>query len=151
MFQTICLEEPILVPFQLCTNPEKYFMDYARDKMEGRCRKEGYVSKKSVVIQSYSGGVLFEDSVSFDVIFKANICNPSNHTIVGCKILNNTKIGIRGIYQEEDNPIIFFVSREHNPTKNFDEYFIGQTIQIKIIGTRFELNDTAISSISEII
>ena len=151
MFQTMYLEEPILVPFQLCADPKKYFMNYARDKMEGRCRKEGYVSKKSVTIQSYSCGILFEASVSFDVIFQANICNPSNHTIVGCKILNNTKIGIRGIYQEEDNPIIFFVSREHNPTKNFDEYFIGQTIQIKIIGTRFELNDTAISSISEII
>jgi len=151
MFQTIDLEEPILVPFQLCDNPEKYFMRYARDKMEGRCRKEGYVSKKSVVIRSYSCGILFEDSVSFDVIFQANICNPSNNTITDCKILNNTKIGIRGIYQEEDNPIIFFVSREHNPTKNFDEYCIGQTIQIKIIGTRFELNDPAISSISEII
>lgn len=151
MFQSINLEESILVPFQFCSSPEKYFINYARDKLGGRCRKEGYVSTKGLTIESYTGGLLFADSVSFDVVFRANVSNPQIDTIIECKILNNTKIGIRGIYQEEDNPIIFFVSREHNPTKNFDDYHIGQTIQIKIIGTRFELNDTAISSISEII
>ena len=151
MFQTVYLKESILVPFQSCGAPEKYFMSYARDKIEGRCRKEGYVSLYSTKIDSYSCGLLFADSVSFDIVFKANVCNPPNDTVVSCKILNNTKIGIRGIYQEEDNPIIFFVSREHNQTKNFDDYFIGQTIQVKILGTRFELNDTSISSISEII
>jgi hypothetical protein len=151
MFTPIQIEEQILVPFQSCGSPEKYFMNYARDNLEGHCRKEGYISKKSMKIESYSGGLLFADSVSFDVVFHASVSNPCVDTITTCKILNNTKIGIRGIYQEEDNPIIFFVSREHNPTKNFDEYNIGQTIQVKIIGTRFELNDTAISSISEII
>jgi hypothetical protein len=145
------LEESILVPFQLCGSPKKYFMDYAREKIEGRCRKEGYVSMRSLVVESYTAGLLFADSVSFDVIFKGNVSNPSNETVVPCKILNNTKIGIRGIYQEEDNPIIFFISREHNPTKNFDDYCIGQTIEVKILGTRFELNDTSISSIAEII
>jgi hypothetical protein len=151
MFQSICLEEQILVPFQLCASPEKYFKHYARDQLEGRCRKEGYISNHGVTIQSYSGGLLFADSISFQVIFQVNACNPTLDTVTPCKILNNTKIGVRGIYQEVDNPIIFFVSREHNPNKNFDEYFIGQIIQVKILGTRFELNDTAISSIAEII
>jgi DNA-directed RNA polymerase subunit E'/Rpb7 len=151
MFSNITIEEQILVPFKLCSLPEKYFMSYARDKLEGRCRKEGYLSINSMTLESYSGGLLFADSVSFDVRFHADVCNPSVDTVTECKIINNTKIGIRGIYQEKDNPIIFFVSREHNPKKNFDEYFIGQTIQVKIIGTRFELNDPSISSISEII
>lgn len=151
MFQRIQLEEQILVPFQLCNSPEKYFKDYARDQMEGRCRKEGYISKEGVAILSYSCGLLFADSISFQVIFHVNACNPMIDTVIPCHILNNTKIGIRGVYQEKDNPIIFFVSREHNPTKNFDDYCIGQTIQVKILGTRFELNDTAISSIAEII
>ena len=151
MFSPIQIEEQILVPFQECITPEKYFMNYARNKLEGRCRKEGYISVNSMKIDSYSGGLLFADSVTFDVVFNANVSNPPVDMITTCKILNNTKIGIRGIYQEEDNPIIFFVSREHNPTKNFDEYHIGQRIQVKIIGTRFEFNDTAISSISEIV
>jgi hypothetical protein len=151
MFQSIYLEEEILVPFQLSGSPQKYFKDYARDQIEGRCRKEGYISTHGVTIVSYSCGLLFADSISFQVIFQVNACNPSVNTVCPCKILNNTKIGIRGIYQEIDNPIIFFVSREHNPTKNFDEYCIGQTIQVNLLGTRFELNDTTISSIAEII
>ncbi len=151
MFTNTTIEESILVPFQYCHSPDKYFMSYAKDKLEGKCRKEGYLSINSMELESYSCGLLFADSVSFDVKFKADVCNPAIETITDCKIINNTKIGIRGIYQEMDNPIVFFVSREHNPSKNFDEYFIGQTIKVKIIGTRFELNDVSISSISEII
>lgn len=151
MFSRVSIEESILIPYQYCSSPEKFFISYAKVNMEGKCRNEGYLSIGSMTLESYSCGLLYADSVSFDVIFKADVCNPEIGTIADCKIINNTKIGIRGIYQEKDNPIIFFVSREHNPSKNFDEYFIGQTIQVKIIGTRFELNDTSISSISEII
>ena len=151
MFSRVTIEESILIPYQYCSSPEKYFMSYAKDNMEGRCRNEGYLSIGSMTLDSYSCGLLYADSVSFDVKFKADVCNPEIDTITDCKIINNTKIGIRGIYQENDNPIVFFVSREHNPSKKFDDYFIGQTIKVKIIGTRFELNDLSISSISEII
>ena len=151
MFKRIKIHESILVPFQQCHSPQKYFLSFAKDKLEGRCRKEGYLSIGSMTLESYSAGLLFSDSVTFDVVFHADVCNPEIETITQCKIINNTKIGIRGIYQEQDNPIVFFVSREHNPSKNFDNYFIGQTIQVKIIWTRFELNDLSISSISEII
>jgi len=151
MFSRVSIEESILIPYQYCASPKKYFMSYAKDKLEGKCRNEGYLSIGSMTLESYSCGLLYADSVSFDVIFKADVCNPEINTLTDCKIINNTKIGIRGIYQETDNPIIFFVSREHNPSKNFDDYVIGQTIQVKIIGTRFELNDSSISSISEII
>lgn len=151
MFTNMIIEEQILVPFQLCSSHEKYFIEYAKNQLEGKCRKEGYISIHSMTLESYSGGILFSDSVSFDVRFYADVCNPLVDTVTECKIINNTKIGIRGIYREMDNPIIFFVSREHNPTKNFDEYFIGQMLPVKIIGTRFELNDSSISSISEII
>ena len=151
MFSRVSIEESILIPYQYCDSPEKYFMSYAKDKLEGKCRNEGYLSIGSMTLDSYSCGLLYSDSVSFDVKFHADVCNPAVDTITECKIINNTKIGIRGIYQESDNPIVFFVSREHNSSKNFDDYFIGQTIKVKIIGTRFELNDTSISSISEII
>ena len=151
MFTHMLIEEQILVPFQQCGSPEKYFMGYAKNKLEGKCRKEGYISIDSMKLESFSCGLLFADSVSFDVKFSAEVCNPPVDMVTECKIIHNTKIGIRGIYRDTDNPIIFFVSREHNPKKNFDEYFIGQMLPVKIIGTRFELNDTSISSISEII
>lgn len=151
MFEKVILEEQILVPYTRCFGLKRYFLSYAKEKIEGKCRKEGYVSIGSITLESHSCGLLFADSVSFDVKFGAEICNPVVDEVLSCKIIHNTKIGIRGIFQEENNPIIFFVSREHNPEKNFEEYCIGQQIQVKILGTRFELNDTAISSISEII
>jgi DNA-directed RNA polymerase subunit E'/Rpb7 len=151
MFTQVVLKEQILVPFVRCYSLKRYFLSYAKDKIEGKCRNEGYVSIGSVTVLNYSCGLLFADSVSFDVTYQADVCKPEVDQIVPCKIIHNTKIGIRGLYQEGNNPIIFFVSREHNPDKNFEEYAIGQTIQVKLLGTRFELNDTAISAIAEII
>jgi len=43
-----------------------------------------------------------------------------------------------------------FISREHNQTKDFDDYTIHQIINVRILGTRFEIYDTYISAIAEI-
>ena len=69
---------------------------------------------------------------------------------VDCKIINITKIGIRAIISDVNNPIILFISREHNQDKNFEDYTINQIINVRILGTRFEIYDTYISAIAEI-
>jgi hypothetical protein len=71
--------------------------------------------------------------------------------IIKCKIVNITKIGIRAIISELNNPIVLFISREHNANRNFEDYDEGSMINIKVLGVRFELNDEYISVIGEII
>jgi hypothetical protein len=44
-----------------------------------------------------------------------------------------------------------FISREHNPDKDFEQYKENQIIKVKVIGHRFELNDTYISVIGELL
>ena len=102
-------------------------------------------------VVSYSTGLLHADNVLFDVVFSCDVCYPCEDMIIKCKIVNITKIGIRGIISELNNPIVLFISREHNANRNFEDYEEGNMINIKVLGVRFELNDEYISVIGEII
>jgi hypothetical protein len=70
---------------------------------------------------------------------------------IECKIKNITKIGIRAIINEHNNPIVLFISREHNPDKDFEQYKEDNYIRVKVLGHRFELNDEYISVIGELL
>jgi len=146
------IHHKISVPFiNIGNNMEYYFKKYAIRFIEGRCRKEGFIRPNSIKVVSYSTGLLHGDNVIYDVIFSADVCFPREEMIIRCKIVNITKIGIRAIVSEIHNPIVLFISREHNANKNFDDYEEGNIINIKVIGHRFELNDEYIGVIGEII
>ena len=146
------LHQKISVPFvKVGNNMPLYFKKYASRNIEGKCRKEGYIRPNSMQVVSYSTGLLHADNVLFDVVFSCDVCYPCEDMIIKCKIVNITKIGIRGIISELNNPIVLFISREHNANRNFEDYEEGNMINIKVLGVRFELNDEYISVIGEII
>jgi len=146
------IHHKISVPFtNIGNNMEYYFKKHGIRYIEGKCRKEGYVRPNSIKVVSYSTGLLQADNVVYDVVFSADVCYPCEDMIIKCKIINITKIGIRAIISEVHNPIVLFISREHNASKNFEDYEEGNVINIKVIGHRFELNDEYISVIGEII
>jgi hypothetical protein len=144
--------EKIEVPFiRIGNNMNQYFKKYSERMIEGKCRKEGFIRPNSTNVISSSTGLLRSDMVIYDVIYSVDVCFPYENMEVMCKIKNITKIGIRGIINEMNNPIVLFISREHNTNKHFEDYEEGQMIKVKVIGNRFELNDEYISVIGEII
>lgn len=152
LFVNSLLHCKISVSFmKIGNNMDAYFKRYAETMIEGKCHKEGYVQPNSTTIINYSSGLLKSDMVIYDVIYSVNVCFPYENMELMCKIKNITKIGIRGIISEHNNPIVLFISREHNSTKDFDDYEEGQNIKVRVIGHRFELNDEFISVIGEII
>lgn len=120
---------------------------------EGKCSKEGYIKKGSIQIISYSSGTLQDDFVIFDVSFECLICRPVEGMRILCKIDNITKAGIRASYYNQvESPITVFLARDHyanNPL--FLKLNEGDLINIKVIGTRFELNDKNIYIIAELL
>jgi hypothetical protein len=144
--------EKIEVPFnRIGNNMNNYFKKYSERMIEGKCRKEGFIRPQSTNVVSSSTGLLRADMVIYDVIYSVDVCFPYENMEVMCKIKNITKIGIRGIINEMNNPIVLFISREHNTSKHFEDYEEGQMIKVKVLGNRFELNDEYISVIGEII
>ena len=83
-------------------------------------------------------------------MFECLICRPSEGMKFKVIVKNITKAGIRAEYKE-DSPIVVFISRDHvYNNKNFNSINIDDTIYIKVIGIRYELNDEFISIIADL-
>ena len=151
LFIKSIIHERISIPFsKISKNMTRFFENYAEKKIEGKCRNEGFIRLHSSNVVSYSTGVLMSDKVVYNVVYSVDVCYPYEGMEIDCKIKNITKIGIRAVISEHENPIILFISREHNPDKNFDDYKENEMIKVKVLGHRFELNDEYISVIGEL-
>ena len=146
------IQEKIKISFNsISNNMTRYFESYAQKKMERKCRNEGYIRSGSASVISYSTGLLNSDSIIYNVVYSVQVCYPYENMEIECKIKNITKIGIRAIINEHNNPIVLFISREHNPDKDFEQYKEDNYIKVKVLGHRFELNDEYISVIGELL
>lgn len=123
------------------------------DHYEGKCLVEGYIKPKSSKIITFSSGVISGDQISFEVVFECMICNPVEGMNIMCVAKNITKAGIRAeSATETPSPIVVFIARDHHFNNNkFINIHEGDMIQIRVIGQRFELNDSYISIIGELI
>jgi len=121
--------------------------------LEGRCSKEGYIKKNSVRVLSYSAGVIQSNNIVFDVSFECLICNPCEGQKIKVVVENITKAGIKANYYKlEERPIVVFITRDHyyNDSNNiFKTVKENDEMYIKVIGSRFQLNDNSISVLAE--
>lgn len=160
------LTRKVVVPFNtIGKNIEELLNKVIAKKLEGRCASEGYIKKGSVNIVSYSSGVANSENICFDVSFKCEICKPVEGMRIRCTVCNITKAGIRAIHHKEqckdkdgdaiksfESPITVFVAREHHiKDKSYTEITKeGEDIIIKVIGSRYQLNDDNISILGEL-
>ena len=152
LFKKQFIHERILVPFNhIGKDMDAYFQSYVETHMEGKCRNEGYIKNNTSKVIHYSAGLLYGTKVEFIVVFEVETCMPYEDMEITCIVKNINKIGIRCIIQEDNNPINIFISNEHNAHVDMDKYNENDTLKVKVLGHRFELNDTFISIIAEII
>lgn len=119
--------------------------------LEEKCCVEGYIKKGSTSILSYSSGVIKGELIEFEVVFECQIYFPVEGLVLECIAKNITKAGIRAELDEEPSPIVIFVSRDHHyDNANFANVKENDTIRVRVIANRFELNDTYISVIGEL-
>ena len=122
--------------------------------IEGKCIAEGFIRPKTVEIVSYSCGLVKDDHIEFQVIYRCLVCNPIKDVEMECKVKNITKAGIHAeVRDDEDNvPITIFVARDHNYTNRlFENVEVDTIVRVKIIGVRFELNDPSITAIAQLL
>ena len=152
LFHKQLIHERILVPYnKIGKDMDSYFQSYVETYIEGKCRNEGFIKNNSSKVIEYSAGLLYSSKVEFLVVFEVYACMPYEDMELKCIVKNINKIGIRCIIQEENNPMNIFINNEHNSTMDLDSYHESQEIKVKVLGHRFELNDTFISIIAEII
>lgn len=121
---------------------------------EGRCIAQGYIKPNSVSIQSYSCGKVREQRVEFDVVFECLLCHPVKDMMIECKVKDITLAGIHAIVKDPDSdnePITVFLAKDHHlGNRTFSEISEDQTIVVRVIGVRYELNDPVITVLAVI-
>lgn len=121
--------------------------------IEGRCIVEGFVKPGSVKIVTHSCGVVKGNNIVFEVVFECDTCYPVEGMKLKCVAKNITKAGIRAeSVSDTPSPVVVFITRDHHYDKPaFSEVTEGDTITVKVIGQRFELNDKYVSIIAEMV
>ena len=122
------------------------------NKVEGKCQIEGYIKPGTCNIITYSSGNIKGDKVTFQIVFECMVCIPVEGMLMSCVAKNITKAGIRAEINETPSPVVIFIARDHHHTnKQFSKIKENDTIIVKVIGQRFELNDTYVSVIAELV
>jgi len=121
---------------------------------EGHCIAQGYIKPNSVSVQSYSCGKVREQRVEFDVIFECLLCHPVKDMMLECKVKDVTLAGIHAFVKDPDSdnePITVFLAKDHHlGNRAFSEITEDQTIVVRVIGVRYELNDPVITVLAVI-
>jgi DNA-directed RNA polymerase subunit E'/Rpb7 len=136
------------------SNLTNNLIKYIKNQVEGKCNKNGFIKPDSVKLIKYSSGLVKCDNVIFDVIYECSVCNPVEGMIIEDAVVKDiTKAGIRAeISDYAKTPLVIFITRDHHYNNNFFSTIKEKdTIKVRIIGQRFELNDEYISVIGELV
>lgn len=145
--------ERLHIPFvSVGTNIEYIIKEELVEKLEGKCNKDGYIKPDSIRILSISNGEIVSDVVMFYVTVECLLCHPMEGMTINVKAINITKAGIRAISADHEiSPFDVFIARDHNyMSKEFTNIEVGQTFNVDIIGSRFEIFDPTISILGDI-
>jgi DNA-directed RNA polymerase subunit E'/Rpb7 len=139
--------------------------DKLKKKIGDKCSKEGYIIKDSIEILEISMGKLITSvlngSTKFDVRFTCNLCYPKINQIIIADVESSNKLGISCKIQM----LQIVIPKHHHLDKKkdetieqrnkilelFDTLKSNDKVKIKILGSRFELNDNKIFVIGELL
>lgn len=151
-FTKVILCDSINIDFKYVNNNLEETLTTILKKKEGICIEDGYIRPDSIKIISFSSGELYSNYTKFEVIYECYVSNLVESMILSCVVKSITKVGIRAELNETYNPYLIFVPRDYNyNNEQFSKINLNDIINVKVIGQRYELNDSFISVIGELI
>jgi hypothetical protein len=153
--RSILTKKVMLYIEELGNNIKKILEQKLNETNEGKCITEGFIKPNSIKILTYSAGTVYCEKIQFQVIFECMLCHPVEGMIIeNCIVKTITKAGIHAdvITENDIVPITVFIARDHhNLTPYFSEIRENNNIKIRVIGVRYEINDTYICVIGELV
>jgi len=153
IYMTSVLNETLTIPaHKITTNLDNVILQQLKTTVGNKCGSHGYIEGSSITILKRSIGKInsshLNGSLSYEVSYKANVCNPMEGSLIQCEVVNKNKMGILA----SSPPLSIVLARQHHPDNEvFENVKIGETITIKVIGKRFELYDNQITAIGELV
>lgn len=139
-------------------NGKKSILQLLTDKivqMSGnKCIEDGYVSSHDIQILSHSTGLIQLDSIIYEISYECNIALPIEGMFYYAKIKSITKAGIHCFITDDHGHIpmtVFICNDQNNPNILFHSVKENSTIVIKVCDMRYQLHDTSIEIIADIV
>jgi DNA-directed RNA polymerase subunit E'/Rpb7 len=149
----------ILIPNELTRDFDRTIINKVKNTLENCCSKHGYIKKDTIKIIKRSAGYFKEShlngNVAFDVSCIAEICNPSQDSVIKCEVKSKNNLGLRAIGMYEDMAILEVcipkITSGIQSEVNIDNINIGDIVNVQVCGKKFTLYDKMISIIGKII
>lgn len=125
---------------------ETILLEKLRSKLENRCSRHGFVIPGSLEVISRSMGHVemgrFTGDIVYQVQAQGRVLNPSDGSTLTGDVLKKNKMGV---YIEYKDAIRVLLPRDlHIGNVEFDSLNIGDTIEVEIKKSRFQVNDNFI-------
>lgn len=124
-----------------------------QQQIANKCTEDGYICPSFITIVQYSSGMVQEEYIVFHVVFSCFVANPKEGDIFEASVKSLTLAGVHAEVKDAygNCPITVFIAHDtHHPIHGFHTLREGQRILVKIIGTRFELNDPCVYTIADL-
>lgn len=154
MEQTVLFEEKIyLLPKDMNRvakqSIDEIILEYLRIKLGNQCSQHGFVNPESLKVLSRSMGMIengrFTGNIVYHVQAEGSVFNPANGTRITGTILKKNKMGIYIVYQDA---IRILIPRDlHLGNEEFESLETGDTIEVEIRKSRFQIHDKFILSV----
>jgi DNA-directed RNA polymerase subunit E'/Rpb7 len=153
VYNNIIINHKVNVDFKnVNNNLNNLLLEKVKLDLEGKCNENGFVKNDSIIILSYSSGELYSNFISYDVLFECMVANPVQNMELKCIVKSVTKIGLRCELNEKPTPFMVFIARDHHyNVEIFPSIVVNDIIRVKVIVSRYELNDIYISIIGELV
>lgn len=153
VYNKIIISKKVYINFShIDKNINNKLLNILKNDIENKCITEGFIKNNSIKILKNSSGVVQDNTVCFNITLECMAANPVQSMKFICKVKSITKVGIRAEIDDPDNPFIIFLARDHHYNNTeFSKIKEDDYITVRVLGQRFELNDTNISVIAEFI
>ena len=149
----------ILTPKELNKNFDNTIISKIKSTLENNCSKHGFIKKDSIKVIKRSAGYFKESHLNgngaYDLSCIAEICNPTQDSVIKCVIKAKNNLGLRAIGTFEDMSILEVIipriTSGIQSEVNIDDVNIGDTVNVRVCGKKFTLYDKMISIIGKII
>jgi DNA-directed RNA polymerase subunit E'/Rpb7 len=116
-----------------------------KNEYEGVCISDGYVKKGSLKLLSRKMATVtrinFRGIYKFEATFSVEICNPVKNNIISATIKDMNLIGLIA----ENHPMSIIIVKDcHDDQSVFDNLQIGDTISVRVLMKKYQINDTEI-------
>lgn len=143
-----------ILPNEINTNIDEIILEKLKNKIGNKCNKYGYILEDSIIIKNKNKPKIisahFDGSLFYRLEYEADIINPKKNSKLECKILKQNKHGILA-----NNGILYivipYIIDGENKENELKYLSIGDNIEILIIESQFEKNDTQINLLGEFI